>query len=164
MNENQETRLSKLEGIVEGIGKQVTDFIASQNDRDRVLFKKLDEAKDMSRPNVANLIAMGVGIIMFLGALGGLTGFFVIREWDRFDTSLIGLDTKLQREQILVAANTEERVMSVRAESLSHDEALRREIKAVHDEVQDLKQFNADQVRAELQELRERRMKDSHSP
>ncbi len=98
-------------------------------------------------------------VLAIVVALGGLTGFFAIREWDRVEQTIGELDIKLQREYQLSNETTKQAVESIDKNSLErHQDAIHlAEINSTR-----LDRFEAwqnDQIKAELQELRERRAK-----
>ncbi len=157
MNEqNIESRIGKVEGQLGQLATQVSEFVSAQEKRDNALFRKIDEIR---APNTSNQIAFASVVLAIVVALGGLTGFFAIREWDRVEQTIGELDIKLQREYQLSNETTKQAVESIDKNSLErHQDAIHlAEINSTR-----LDRFEAwqnDQIKAELQELRERRAK-----
>ena len=136
-------RLSKLEGVVEGLAIQFEGFIkhqdtrdAAQAERDKALFRKLDEAKDLSRPNMINMAAWaGVVVVVIFGIWTPVANGFS----ERINT----VSSNLTRENQLSIAGAVEK-----AEQLK-------------EEVKHLQQWQDDQIRLDAEELRARRQHDA---
>jgi flagellar biosynthesis/type III secretory pathway M-ring protein FliF/YscJ len=137
--DNHGQRISKLEGAVQGISTQIENLIKHQDardqhqaERDKVLFKKLDEAREMSRPNMATWAAWAAVIVVVI--FGIYTPFAA------------GLNEK-------VAASSKQGELA--------DKIQQMQIETVEKQVEHLTAWQDDRNRADLEELRARRLRDA---
>jgi hypothetical protein len=151
-----EPRVKSLEDSVKGLQSSIAD-VSSKIDRIAgTLFDRVNEA---SKPNMANLAAWAMVVLGVVGLVGSLMGFFTIREFNRQDHELESLDSKLQREYTLINATTAGQIASVDKNSLErHDDAISA-LNRIVTKLDRLQEFQDSQVKADLQELRERRAK-----
>lgn len=145
-----DSRVSKLEGIIQQVAESV-ESIARQVDR----------VATAQKPNTMNMVATLTLVLGIVGTIGTLVGIFLFREMDSNANAYKELDGKLQREYTLINATTAQQIENVNKASLErHDDALAA-LNRVVTKIDRMQAFTDSQVEADLNELRQRRMKQA---
>jgi hypothetical protein len=170
-----EPRVATLESQVQNLVAAVRDMAEHQEDRDRTLFRKIDELQVKTSPNVGNMAAWaGVIVAVIFGVATPVTVGMMSsasRDREEWRRQIESLDLKLQKETALVNGSTDAKISNLREMYLMRHEDLRTEVIARDDAVKtslavaitrldhsDVRQW--DQIKTELDELHERRMMD----
>lgn len=120
-----------MEGQLESLTKQFSDFIKAQDQRDKVLFEKLDR---QSRPNYMLIVTLiGVLVVFYFAERDSIVKPLeqsianLALGHDQLETRTVKafdkLDEKLQIEARLLKADTESRVDAVNTTSHERDTA-----------------------------------------
>lgn len=151
-----ESRLATTESQIKRVGEDVAEL--SRN------VGKLFDRVSSTGPNFA-VLALWAGIILsIVFTIGGLVGFFYLREMDLKDRAVIALDTSIQRELATLRAGIRDDVLLVdKHSSERHSDALEAIRLAAH-QADRVANYQERQAEAEIQELRERRRGEPLGP
>ncbi len=166
-----ETRVGKIEGQLESLVDSVNIFVKSQGETNRSLtegqernkaaiLSRIDDVSKQAAPNMANMAAWATVVISVVVALGALTGFFYLREQDRNTKAIEALDVKLQREYVLMTDTMKEQVANVDRQSKERREEAQHLFEVNHTDILALQKWNQENTLMDLQELRQRRLRD----
>lgn len=153
-----ESRVAKVEGQLSQLVTTVTDFVSTstswRNDVSNAINRLTENISDRTRPNLGIMASWAAVVIAFIVAVGTPIQMNARRESDRHETALVAMDLKLQREYQLMDQKTAADVANLNAIS-----------KERHDTVMHENEKNWDwlkwQTQSDLQELRDRRLKDA---
>ena len=168
-----DARVGKLEGEVEQVVTAVALLVKSVDGFRREFgedMKMLSErVADKTAPNFATMAAWGAILLTIIGMVATPCGYFIIREMARQDAISVALDSKLQREQTLVADKISADLSLFRGEFRdirdNGSPITRERIGKLEERIVDntqnidrLRLFISDGVKSDLDELRKRRM------
>ena len=156
--EHLESRVAKLEGIVNQLADTVHDDIANSEKWRRSITSEIHELSEKSAPNLSVMAAWAGVVIAFVVAAASPIGFFLMRDSQRHDKTLESLDTKLQREATLISQRTDEQIKGLKEGTDGRFNERLVLIKALEDRVGRVQEFSSKQIQSDLDELRQRRM------
>lgn len=113
-----------------------------------------------TRPNFSTMAALAGVVITIIVAISTPIGFFV---WDKITDQgkkTVDLDEKLQREFNLSIATATQKAEAINVASRERHEEANRDADLIRSEIKTIRDWQNTLVVAELQELRERRMRD----
>lgn len=105
-----------------------------------------DKLNTATRPNISTFVSICGVMVGIISLIGGVIGFFL---WN----AIVGLDTKLQKEFQLSITTATQAVENVNSRSLERHEAVSKAVDRIHT-------WEDSHDAADLEELRQRRLKD----
>lgn len=148
-----EPRVARLEGQLEQIIETVNELKQSNERGFAGISAKIETLNRDARPNFGLFAQWSIVILVFVGMVATPIAYY-------FNTSILGLDTKLQKEYQLVNQTIQERVDGFQKDfsdiKLYGSPVIRERLTRVETKQEVL--WNG--VIKDLDELRERRMKD----
>lgn len=155
-----ESRVAKVEGQLSQLVSTVESFINAsdnwRNDITKALGKLTENISDKTRPNLGIMASWAAVVIAFIVAVGAPILAASRRDAERHDQGIRDLDTKLQREYSLMNENVETKVKNLNDLSKERHETAMKE----NDKVWDWIKW---QAQSDLEELRQRRLKDAEN-
>ena len=172
MTENLETRVAKIEGVVSQLTESIGNFITASDRWRSEVRSELHALSEKTAPNFSTMAGWSGILLTVIGMVATPCCYFVIREMERQEIVSRELDTKLQREQSLVAEKLKSESDSLRGEL--HDvkelgspvtrERLGRieaTLSGNSGKISRLEEWSDGQIKDDLEELRQRRLRDT---
>ena len=158
-----ESRLSANEAQLEAVTRDIANLTANVNrffESTEKSFNKLyDRINTIGSPNFGTLALWGGFIVSVIVAIGSIIGWGVSRELDRLNKDNIDLDTRLQREFNLSISRIDSDFNNADRNSRErHDQAVKL-YDVVSERITVLENWNNDRIQADLEELRQWRMR-----
>lgn len=155
-SQSLESRVAKLEGQLSQLVATVTEFIGAseiwRNDISKTINKLGESLADKTRPNLGVMASWAGVVIAIIGAVALPMASNSSKESARHDVAIRDLDTKLQREYQLMSDKITQSVENVNSRSAE------RHLEAVKESDRNWEWIKW-QTQAELEELRQRRLK-----
>lgn len=126
------------------------EFLTGMNRLREGLERLSDRLTTATAPNFSTLAALSAVLLTIIGMVAAPIGFFV---WN----AIIGLDTKLQKEYQLSIQTTTQGIDNLNNTSRERHEDATRMFQTLNERMARDEAWRDDQIKAELQELRELR-------
>lgn len=159
-----EARVAKLEGQLSQLVSTVTDFISAsetwRKDISGAIGRVSEHVAERTRPNLSIMAAWAGIVLMIVAAIATPMQINGRRESDRHEKAIESLDTKLQREYQLMNDKTAQSVENLNGLSKERHETASKYTANVQTNVDKLWEWVNAQAQADMNELRQRRMRD----
>lgn len=112
-----------------------------------------DKLNTATRPNISTFVSICGVMVGVISLIGGVIGFFLWHAIEQGNTNIINLDIKLQREFQLAIQTGDARTTNLNEVSKERHERVMRETETLRD-------WQKSHDQSDLEELRQRRLKD----
>lgn len=130
-----------------------SDFTSAIDSLRNAIERIGDRLNTATRPNISTFVSICGVMLTVISLVGGIIGFFLWHAIEQGNTNIINLDLKLQREFQLA-------IQTGDAKTTSLNELSKERYERVMHESDALREWQRLRDQADLEELRQRRLKD----